>query len=158
MRLLVPGSEGWFAGTCIAALRPRMATVVACLFALVGVSIRIWCYRALGNYFTFELAVRPNHKLITTGPYAFVRHPSYTAAMLSFTAATAVYATQGSLAYECRFIYVIWLPLWVLWTSVSYALLVERCVREDRLLHVTFGKEWEAWSQRVRWRLVPWIF
>ncbi|CAF4350854.1 unnamed protein product, partial [Rotaria sordida] len=31
----------------------------------------------LGAFFTFELTIRSTHKLIKTGPYAYVRHPSY---------------------------------------------------------------------------------
>ncbi|KAG2123421.1 hypothetical protein DEU56DRAFT_745450, partial [Suillus clintonianus] len=34
--------------------------------------------------FTFKLSVRTNHRLVTTGPYAIVRHPSYMRAHLQF--------------------------------------------------------------------------
>jgi len=32
--------------------------------------------------FTFEMSIRKNHKLITSGPYAIVRHPSYVGVIL----------------------------------------------------------------------------
>ncbi|KAG2126910.1 hypothetical protein DEU56DRAFT_959007, partial [Suillus clintonianus] len=44
--------------------------------------IRLWCFRTLGRFFTFELGVRKGHKLVTTGPYAVVRHQSYAGAAL----------------------------------------------------------------------------
>ena len=42
-----------------------------------GTILRVFCYHTLGRHFTFELAFKKDHKLITNGPYAFVRHPSY---------------------------------------------------------------------------------
>jgi len=35
-------------------------------------------FRELGPNFTFEASMSPNHSLATQGPYAVVRHPSYT--------------------------------------------------------------------------------
>ncbi|KAJ7923243.1 hypothetical protein B0H13DRAFT_1477462, partial [Mycena leptocephala] len=43
-----------------------------------GAILRLFCYRALGQYFTFKTAIARNHKLVTTGPYSIVRHPAYT--------------------------------------------------------------------------------
>ena len=31
----------------------------------------------MGSLFTFETSIRKGHTLITSGPYAIVRHPSY---------------------------------------------------------------------------------
>lgn len=38
----------------------------------------MWCYRALGRFFVFEVVVGQTHTLVTDGPYPYVRHPSYT--------------------------------------------------------------------------------
>lgn len=51
---------------------------------LVGVllmmyGLRIWCFKELDSLFTFGLGIRAHHKLITTGPYKYLIHPSYTA-------------------------------------------------------------------------------
>lgn len=47
--------------------------------ALLGVGgfIRWKCYHALGHMFTFEMCIRKDHRLVTNGPYAVVRHPGY---------------------------------------------------------------------------------
>jgi protein-S-isoprenylcysteine O-methyltransferase Ste14 len=47
--------------------------------ALGGSSLRIWSMRTLGHFFTFEVTIRRRHSLITTGPYRWLMHPSYTA-------------------------------------------------------------------------------
>ena len=49
---------------------------------ILGGLIRYTCYRALGRMFTFEMSIRRNHKLIMSGPYAIVRHPSYVGSIL----------------------------------------------------------------------------
>ena len=44
---------------------------------IFGAFVRISCYYYLGKHFTFELSVHDDHKLVTSGPYSVVRHPSY---------------------------------------------------------------------------------
>ena len=53
-------------------------------FALFGVAgaLLIWSNRHLGRYMVVDIAVARDHELITTGPYAYVRHPTYTAVLL----------------------------------------------------------------------------
>lgn len=146
-------------GTCVDDLGLRTSsTVIGCILAVIGALTRLWCYRTLGRLFTFEFSLLPQHKLITSGPYAIVRHPSYTAAILAFAGAMIVYATRGALTYECPMGYYLWTLIWGLLLVITLVVGVDRCIREDELLHRTFGEEWERWSRRVRWRLVPWIF
>ena len=52
------------------------------VFVGAGAFLRLWSYHTLGELFTFEVVVRPDHKLITSGPHAYVRHPSYTGVAL----------------------------------------------------------------------------
>ena len=49
--------------------------MVGWFFIVSGSLIRLASYRALGNLFTFELSIRKDHKLITSGPYSMVRYP-----------------------------------------------------------------------------------
>lgn len=53
------------------------------LLSIFSVRMRIWCYQALKHSFTFRLKVSEDQKLITTGPYTYLAHPSYTAMLLS---------------------------------------------------------------------------
>ncbi|KAF8837034.1 hypothetical protein BDN67DRAFT_909969, partial [Paxillus ammoniavirescens] len=43
------------------------------------------CYRVMGRWFTFNLALLPEHKLITSGPYTIVQYLSYTGRYLTFS-------------------------------------------------------------------------
>ncbi|RIA82156.1 hypothetical protein C1645_881195, partial [Glomus cerebriforme] len=41
-----------------------------------GALLRLWCYKCLKDFFTFNVTIKENHKLITTGPYSLLVHPS----------------------------------------------------------------------------------
>lgn len=53
------------------------------LLAILSGALRIWCYQTLEKSFTFGLKVSEDQKLITTGPYTSLAHPSYTAMFIS---------------------------------------------------------------------------
>ena len=45
---------------------------------MVGVALRWYSVIYLGRFFTANVAILKDHQLVDTGPYRFVRHPSYT--------------------------------------------------------------------------------
>ena len=51
---------------------------------ILGVLLRIGAIRSLGKFFTVQVTIKEDHKLKTDGYYTYVRHPSYTASLLSF--------------------------------------------------------------------------
>lgn len=141
-----------------------------------GACLRRWCFKTLGHFFTFELTIRPSHALITSGPYAFVRHPSYTGIYLTLLGASAVAFAPGSLLRESwlsplltpasfqRTLEVgpvVLLSFVVFWfVKVWYALrsMHTRLHVEDVELHKAFGETWEEYAGRVPWRLIPGVF
>lgn len=52
------------------------------LFA-VGLVIRWYSIFWLGRFFTVDVAIAHAHKVIDSGPYRFIRHPSYAGAILA---------------------------------------------------------------------------
>jgi protein-S-isoprenylcysteine O-methyltransferase Ste14 len=49
-----------------------------------GATLRIWAVQTLGPFFTATVEVEAGHRLVVTGPYRLVRHPSYLGVMLMF--------------------------------------------------------------------------
>ncbi|WP_394781617.1 methyltransferase family protein [Undibacterium sp.] len=61
----------------------QMATVGVLVFFL-GLVVRWVSIIHLGRFFTVDVAITDKHALIDTGPYRYVRHPSYTGLLLQF--------------------------------------------------------------------------
>ena len=62
---------------------PRPLWFFIGLFVLVcGSLLRRHCFRVLGSFFTGAVMIQSDHRVIDTGAYRWVRHPSYTAALL----------------------------------------------------------------------------
>jgi protein-S-isoprenylcysteine O-methyltransferase Ste14 len=57
---------------------------VGLVLILAGVAVRLVAVRTLGKFFTVNLAIDTEHRLIETGLYKYIRHPSYTGSLLSF--------------------------------------------------------------------------
>ncbi|KAF9238465.1 hypothetical protein BU15DRAFT_75163 [Melanogaster broomeanus] len=166
IRHLVRSPNPQRAITQISSLTP--AFLAGSVLSIAGSLLRIHCYRALGRMFTFELSIRRDHKLITSGPYSVVRHPSYTAVigltlgelLCCFTRHSWVVACSGlfpSLDAEPRLTNV----LACTWVSMVVAIcmaLMQRVRNEDDMLEKNFGEQWKEWVRRVPYRLVPWVY
>ena len=90
---------------------------------------------------TVRIQAERGHRVITTGPYALVRHPMYVGVMLLFAGTPLV---LGSL-----------------WTFVpvglTVLLLIVRTVLEERLLLRNLPG-YEEYAQRTRYRLIPGVW
>ena len=66
---------------------PRAAFWIGLAVLVSGAILRRLCFRDLGRSFTGEVRVRPDQQVVRTGPYRWVRHPSYTAGILMIVGA-----------------------------------------------------------------------
>ncbi|EED81358.1 predicted protein [Postia placenta Mad-698-R] len=133
--------------------------LVGCSIATLGGFIRYKCYRELGRLFTYEVTIQQNHQLVTTGPYAYVRHPSYASVIASWAGMAVCLASPGSWLKECGVLKTLagktaaWLYVgYGVWGTVTA---VARTSLEDRLMKEQFGGEWNKWAQNVPYRLIP---
>jgi protein-S-isoprenylcysteine O-methyltransferase Ste14 len=53
-----------------------------CVMAF-GLGLRIWSVATLGKYFRTTIELEDNQKVIQSGPYRVIRHPSYTGMLLT---------------------------------------------------------------------------
>lgn len=56
---------------------PQWVRIVAAAVLVSSVWLFSWMYYCLGRFWSSVLEIRDGHKLIRTGPYAYVRHPMY---------------------------------------------------------------------------------
>ena len=66
------------------------------LFA-AGLALRWYAIVHLGRFFTVNVSIAADHRLIDTGPYRIVRHPSYTGALMAFLGLGLCIANWASL-------------------------------------------------------------
>jgi protein-S-isoprenylcysteine O-methyltransferase Ste14 len=57
-----------------------------------GLLLLWWCHHVLGTNWQPDIAIRREHKLVTQGPYAFIRHPMYLSFILQGIGLTLIAA------------------------------------------------------------------
>lgn len=112
--------------------------VTGLLLFVTGVGVRASARFVLGRQFSMFLRLLPDHRLVTAGPYHYVRHPMYLGALLAWTGIPAAFGSPGGLA--------LLLPL--------YTWIVVRIEVEEKMLASRFGKDFETYRERTR-KLVP---
>lgn len=127
-----------------------------------GTYLRLLCFRTLGKFFTFELAIRKDHKLCTSGPYAVVRHPSYTAILGVSAGLSICYFSDGSVwaarkvgeTSVGRAVEYFWIAVQILTVPTMFT----RMKSEDMVLKENFGDEWVMWCKKTPYKLIPDVY
>jgi protein-S-isoprenylcysteine O-methyltransferase Ste14 len=117
------------------------AFVLGVALMILGSLLRRWCFRTLGQYFTGDVKARADQPVIRTGPYRFVRHPSYTAGIMMFT---GIGLALGS-----------WFSF-LLITIASIATYWYRVTIEEQALLGTIGEQYASFMKE-RKRFIPYI-
>ncbi|KAI0788202.1 hypothetical protein C8Q74DRAFT_1315844 [Fomes fomentarius] len=144
--------------SALAAYSPRLALGLGFIWS--GAALRLWSYHTLGEFFTYEVHVRPDHRLFTSGPYAFVRHPSYTGIALLLIGVQLVQFGDGGYMSTCHAGSGPWMLVARSWQAASAFTMISlfrRCPVEDGELWKRFGDAWTEYSRTVAWRLVPYV-
>ncbi len=109
---------------------------------LTGIALRWYSAAILGKYFTFDVAVHGGQILIEVGPYRYVRHPSYSDALLTllgFGLALGNWAGLAAALSCLGFAYAYRIPI------------------EEAALASALGETYTQYAKRT-WRLVPFLF
>jgi protein-S-isoprenylcysteine O-methyltransferase Ste14 len=115
--------------------------VVGVLMIVLGSMLRRYCWRTLGEYFTGDVRARPDQRVISSGPYRWVRHPSYTAGMVMFIGIGLALGSWASFA---------------LLTIATIATYSYRVAVEERALLETIGEPYGSYMKE-RKRFIPYI-
>ena len=104
-----------------------------------GVALRVWAIVTLGRLFKFVVVIQDGHRVVASGPYRLLRHPSYAGALVGFLGA--------GIALDS------WLSMLALVLIPLLAIGVRIHVEEAELARA-LGEEYRAYAHRTR-RLVP---
>ncbi len=127
--LLWPGGRIW-------PVAGGLTLIVAC------VAIRAWSIITLGRFFQYSIRIQSGHTVVTTGPYRFVRHPSYTGLSLGV----------AGYALACG-------DVWSLLAAAALAGagLTVRIRVEERQLRESLGADYATFAAHHK-RLIPGLF
>jgi protein-S-isoprenylcysteine O-methyltransferase len=117
-------------------------TTFALIMMLSGLAIRTWAVFTLGSFFTWHISTRDDQTIIKTGPYAFVRHPGYFGAFLTYSG-TALFL-KAWFAFPISLI-------------VLFFAFLRRINHEEKALKINFGREYDAYCDSVK-RFIPGIW
>jgi protein-S-isoprenylcysteine O-methyltransferase Ste14 len=116
---------------------PAPLVLIADAIVVAGLALTFAVFKA--NTFTAAtVTVEPGQRVVTTGPYAIVRHPMYTASIVWFVATPLALGSP-------------WALVPAVLMSVTVAV---RLVDEEGYLRASL-RGYDAYCESVRWRLIP---
>jgi protein-S-isoprenylcysteine O-methyltransferase len=118
------------------------ATAIGTVLFVTGLAVRWYAIIYLGRFFTVNVAIANDHRLIDGGPYRCVRHPSYSGALLAFSGLGLCIGNWASIA-------VMGIPI--------LAVFLWRIHVEEAVLLLGLGTQYQSYMDRTK-RLIPGIY
>ncbi len=117
-------------------------TIAGIAIIWAGVLLRGWAIATLGRFFRRDIQVAADQSVVTSGPYAAIRHPAYAGNALTFAGAGVLLANWGSLAAL---------------VAVPLVGIVRRITVEEALIAERLGEPYRRYAARTA-RLVPHVW
>ncbi|MEK7200321.1 MAG: isoprenylcysteine carboxylmethyltransferase family protein, partial [Bacteroidota bacterium] len=118
-----------------------LLTIAGACMIIAGISFRAWAVHSLGKYFTATVQIKEDHRLIKTGPYRIVRHPSYTGAFMAIIAGGVILGSLTGFIISC------------------IAMIIAYYVRigiEEKELIARFGDDYLAYKRDTK-MMIPYV-
>ena len=136
--LQLPGSRAWFGGLAALFSSPLVAPLGAALTVL-GILLAVWARAAIGRNWGMPMTMKEEPELVTTGPYAAIRHPIYAGVLLAMLGSTLVVA------------------YWVVAFAAFALYFLYSAHKEEKLMKEKFPEAYPAYQKRTK-MLIPFIF
>jgi protein-S-isoprenylcysteine O-methyltransferase Ste14 len=108
---------------------------------VVGSVLRLAPVFVLGSRFSGLVAIQEEHKLVTSGLYQVIRHPSYLGLLVALFGWALIFRSS----------------IGVLISLLLLPPLIARMNSEETLLESEFGEQYLAYRRRT-WRLMPFLY
>ena len=121
---------------------PEWFSYVGASIMLVGIALRQWAIWALGGFFSTEVKIMSNQRIVKEGSYKILRHPSYTGLwMIILGFGLAVGTWLGTVV-----------ALLLFGSAIRYRIRVE-----ENVLKKEFGEEYLDYAKKTK-RLIPLLY
>lgn len=120
----------------------RLDLELGCSLFVLGLALRWYSIIHLGRFFTINVAIAKDHYLIESGPYRFIRHPSYTGSLMAVLGFALIFANWASLI-------IIFVPI--------CAVILWRIHIEEQALVGALGEKYSDYMRRTK-RLIPLVY
>jgi protein-S-isoprenylcysteine O-methyltransferase Ste14 len=109
---------------------------------LAGLAFRFYAMWVLGRFFTYNITVQAGQTVVEAGPYRYIRHPSYTGALITLVGLGLALGNWAALLaiLACM--------------GIAYAY---RIAVEEAALVAVLGEPYKQYMRRTR-RLIPLLF
>lgn len=114
---------------------------IGLLLVAAGGILRVLSISRLGKFHSAYVTVQEDHQLVKTGPYRYVRNPSYLGMLLAMIGIPLVFGT--------------WFPLLAI--PGAFIAIKWRMTAEEDFLAEHFGDEYEEYRKSTK-RLIPFIY
>jgi protein-S-isoprenylcysteine O-methyltransferase Ste14 len=109
---------------------------------ILGLTVRWIAIYTLKRYFTVDVAIFEDHKIIERGLYKFIRHPAYAGSLISF------FGLGWALGN--------WVSFIIIFFPILFAF-IRRINIEERALVSSVGEEYKEYMRKTK-RLIPKIY
>ena len=114
--------------------------IASSVAAVAGLALAIWARVTLGRDWSVNVTLKEGHELVTSGPYASIRHPIYTAVILLAIGLFLLVESLGAAIGVAVFALGCWIKL----------------RQEEALMTGQFPDSYPAYMARTR-RLIPFL-
>ncbi|MBE0649701.1 MAG: isoprenylcysteine carboxylmethyltransferase family protein [Bacteroidales bacterium] len=114
---------------------------IGLIITFLGYMMMNWSVLVLGRQFSVDVTLQENHKLITRGPYKYIRHPRYLGIITFFGGIPLIFNT--------------WIPLTLILLTII--VLRWRISDEEKMMKQEFTLDWDSYKKRS-WRLIPFLY
>lgn len=123
-------------------LKEANIVYIGLFLIFIGIIFRLIIIASLGQFFTVDVTIKQNHKLKKDGFYKYLRHPSYSASLLSFIG------------------FGITLNNWISLVLITVLILMTFIIRikiEEKILMEHFGSEYLNYKKNTK-GIIPFIY
>jgi protein-S-isoprenylcysteine O-methyltransferase Ste14 len=119
-----------------------LTSYIGLLLVLSGIAVRWTAILTLGRQFTTTLTIVENHKIIDSGIYKYIRHPSYAGGLMSFLGLSISFSN--------------WITFIIIFVPILFGY-IYRINIEEKLLMNHFGEQYIIYARKTH-RLIPKIY